>query len=81
MPSNVLALKDILFAECRTIGFCKQKLLDHRVHRVATQSVSGVHSIMRVKLAQAGEGEGCKPTPFPYIVKLQCTLRLSGLIQ
>jgi hypothetical protein len=29
--------------------------------------LSGVHSIMRVKLAQAGEGGGCTPTPFHYI--------------
>jgi hypothetical protein len=26
--------------------------------------LSGVHSVMRVKLALAGEGEGCTPTPF-----------------
>jgi hypothetical protein len=26
--------------------------------------LSGVHSIMRVKLAHAGEGGGCTPTPF-----------------
>ncbi len=31
------------------------------------QPLSGVHSIMRVKLAQAGEAEGCPPTPFHYI--------------
>ncbi len=47
--------------------------------------LSGVHSIMRVKLAQAGEGGGCTPTPFhlhlPSPVKLQCTmLQLSGQI-
>ena len=35
----------------------------HRVHRVAT----GVHSIMRVKFAQAGVSGGCTPTPFHYI--------------
>ncbi len=29
--------------------------------------LSGVHSIMRVKLAQAGKGGGCTPTPFHYI--------------
>ncbi len=40
----------------------------HRVHRVATAaSWRTVHSIMRVKLAKAGEGEGCTPTPFHYI--------------
>jgi hypothetical protein len=26
--------------------------------------ISGVHSIMRVKSAQAGKGGGCTPTPF-----------------
>jgi hypothetical protein len=26
--------------------------------------LSGVHSVMRVKLALAGEGGGCTPTPF-----------------
>ncbi len=39
---------------------------------------------MRVKLAQAGEGGGCTPTPLslhlPSSVKLQCTLQLSGQI-
>jgi hypothetical protein len=29
--------------------------------------LSGVHLIMWVKLAQAGEGGGCTPTPFHYI--------------
>ncbi len=28
------------------------------------QSLSGVHSIMRVKLALAGEGGGARPPPF-----------------
>jgi hypothetical protein len=28
--------------------------------------LSGAHSIMRVKLAQAGVGGGCTPTPFYY---------------
>ncbi len=40
---------------------------------------------MRVKLAQAGEGGGCTPTPLslhlPSPVKLQCTLQLSGQTQ
>jgi hypothetical protein len=27
----------------------------------------GVHSIMKVKLDQAGEGGGCTPTPYHYI--------------
>jgi hypothetical protein len=31
------------------------------------QSLSGVHSIMRVKIARAGDGGGCTPTPFHYI--------------
>ncbi len=29
--------------------------------------VSGVHSVMRVKLALASEGGGCTPTPSYYI--------------
>jgi hypothetical protein len=29
--------------------------------------LSGVHLVMRVKLALAGEGGGCTPTPFYYI--------------
>jgi hypothetical protein len=29
--------------------------------------LSGVHSVMRVKLALAGEGGGCTPTPSHYI--------------
>jgi hypothetical protein len=42
-------------------------------------TLSRVHSLMRVKLAQAGDGGGCTPTPFHDIyhhhaVKLQCTL-------
>jgi hypothetical protein len=42
--------------------------------------LSGVHSVVRVKLALAGEGGGCMPTPsyLPLPVKLQCTLQLSG---
>jgi hypothetical protein len=43
--------------------------------------LSGVHSIMMEKLAQAGEG-GDTPTPFHYIYhhgpKLLCTLQLRG---
>ncbi len=60
-------------------------------HRVAL--LSGVHSVMRVKLALAGEGGGKEVTSFihgwgvhahplllhlPSPVKLQCTLQLSG---
>ncbi len=29
--------------------------------------LSGVHSVIRVKFALAGEGGGCTPTPFYYI--------------
>jgi hypothetical protein len=29
--------------------------------------LSGVHSVMRVKLALASESGGCTPTPFYYI--------------
>ncbi len=56
----------------------------HRVHRVAKKSLSGVHSIMRVKLARAGEGGVVHAQPlslhFPSPVKLQCTHQLSGQI-
>jgi hypothetical protein len=44
--------------------------------------LSGVHSIVRVKLAQAGEGGGVHAHPLslhlPSPVKLQCALQLSG---
>ncbi len=44
--------------------------------------LSGVHSIMRVKLAQAGKGGGVHTHPLtlhlPSPVKLQCTLQQSG---
>jgi hypothetical protein len=44
--------------------------------------LSGLHSIMRVKLAQAGEGGGVHAHPLsldlPSPVKLQCPLQLSG---
>jgi hypothetical protein len=40
----------------------------HGVQSQSTQSCNdcfpGVHSVMRVKLALAGEGGGCTPTPF-----------------
>jgi hypothetical protein len=39
--------------------------VDRRVKRVVT-AASGVHSIMMVKLALAGEGVGCTPPP-PFI--------------
>ncbi len=38
----------------------------HRVHRVAI-ALSGVHSIMVEKLAQAVDGGGCTPTLYNYI--------------
>jgi hypothetical protein len=41
------------------------------LHSQSTQSsnplLSGVHSVMRVKLALAGQGGGCTPTPSHYI--------------
>jgi hypothetical protein len=57
-----------------------QQGFNHRVHRVAT---AAVHSIMRVKLAQTGEGGGALHAHplslhLPSPVKLQCTLQLSG---
>jgi hypothetical protein len=38
-----------------------------RVHTEWQRPLSGKHSIMMEKLAQAGEGEGCTPTPFHNI--------------
>jgi hypothetical protein len=57
---------------CTQILYCPlgQQVISllHRVHRVAMAILSGEHSIMSVKSAQAGEGGGCSPTPFPYTV-------------
>ncbi len=57
----------------------------HRVHTEWQRPLSGVHSIMMEKLAQAGEGgEGCTPTPLslhlPSRSKLQCMLQPCGQI-
>ncbi len=54
-------------------------------HTEWQRPLSYVHFIMMEKLAQAGEGGRCKPTPFHYIyhhvgTKLQCMLHLSGQI-
>jgi hypothetical protein len=38
----------------------------HREHRVWQRQLSGVHSIMMEKLAQAGEGGGRTPIRFYY---------------
>jgi hypothetical protein len=38
--------------------------LHHRVHTERQQPISGVHSIMMEKLAQASEGGGARPSPF-----------------
>ena len=38
--------------------------------------LSGVHSVMRVKLALAAEGGGCTPTPFHYIYHHQYSCRV-----
>ncbi len=56
-------------------NYCMYKLKDlaflplEFLQPQSTQSGNGdlVHSIMRVKSAQAGEGGRCKPTPFHYI--------------
>ena len=46
--------------------------------------LSGVHSVMRIKFALAGEGGGVHAHSLllhlPSPVKLQCTLQLSGQI-
>jgi hypothetical protein len=51
----------------------------HRVHTDWRRSLSGVHSIMMEKLAQAGEGGGCTPNPFHYIFHhvQSCSVRSS----
>jgi hypothetical protein len=41
-------------------------LCPHRVHTERSWSLSGVHSIMMVKSAQAGEGGGCTARPSPF---------------
>jgi hypothetical protein len=41
--------------------------LSHRVHTEWQRALSGVHSIMMEKLAQAGEVGGCTPSPFQII--------------
>jgi hypothetical protein len=39
----------------------------HRVHTECQRPLSGESAIMMEKLAQAGEGGGCTPTPCHYI--------------
>jgi hypothetical protein len=60
------------------------QLTDHRVHTEWQRSISGVHSFMMEKLAQAGEGGGCTPILLPSILpsrtNLQCMLQLRGQI-
>jgi hypothetical protein len=58
----------------------------HRVHTEWQRPLTGVHSIMMEKLAQADEGRGvygAGPPPSLYLpsrTKLQCTLQLRGQI-
>ena len=51
-------------SKCALFMFCRFK---HRVHTEWQRPLSGIHSIMMEKLAQACEGGGCTPTPFRYI--------------
>ncbi len=39
----------------------------HTEHTELQRLLSGIHSIMRVKLAQADKGGGCTSTPYHYI--------------
>ncbi len=49
-----------------TMSLCKRQY--YRVNTEWQRPLSGVHSIMKEKLAQAGVwGEGCKPAPFHYV--------------
>jgi hypothetical protein len=50
---------------------------EHRVHRVATAAFWRTFNHEGKKLARAGEGEGCTPTPFHYIYHHQqsCSVR------
>ncbi len=52
---------------------------NHRVYTEWQRPLSGVHSITMEKLAQAGEGGVCTPTPSHYIYH-QCTHQLRGQI-
>ncbi len=51
----------------------------HRVHTKWQRPLSGVHSIMVKKLAQAGEGGGCTATPVHSIYHhvRSCSVRSS----
>ncbi len=40
---------------------------DHRAHTEWQLTLSGVHSIMMEKLAQAGKGGGSRPHPFTIV--------------
>jgi hypothetical protein len=53
--------------------------LYHRVQTEWQRPLSGVHSIMNEKLAQAGKGGGCTPTPFHSIYHhgQSCRVRVS----
>jgi hypothetical protein len=71
------------FEYCRLFNTLKRFALIPTEYTELQPLLSGVHSVMRVKLALAGEGGGCTHTPSYYIyvpspVKLQGTLQLSG---
>ncbi len=79
---GVHALPLSLYLPSRAKLWCTLQLRGHITEQ--QKLLSGVHSIMRVKLAQAGEGGGVHAHPLslhlPSSVKLQCTLQLSGQI-
>jgi hypothetical protein len=59
-------------SELRVLGLPLTPLLLLRMDPLTENTelqplLSGVHSVMRVKFALAGEGGGCMPTPFYYI--------------
>jgi hypothetical protein len=51
----------------RALRVCVKKHSEAQSTQSSKRLLSGVHSIMRVKLAHAGEGGGCTPAPFHYI--------------
>ncbi len=70
-PCIFLILSETVFKE-------KHGVLDHRVHTEWQRPLSGVHSIMMEKLAQAVEGGVGGALFLPSQTKLRCTLQLRG---
>ncbi len=58
-----------IFCQCTNCSFKagKTTAVSSTEYTELQPLLSGVHLVMRVKLALAGEGGGCTPTPFYYI--------------